>query len=96
MIQAMGGMMSVTGEADGQPLKIGVALADVSTGLYAVNAIQAALIHQLKSGQGQYIDMALLDVQVATLANQQGVDLNEAIQRYADGCPKCQSIPCSC
>ena len=70
MIQAMGGMMSVTGEADGQPLKIGVALADVSTGLYAVNAIQAALIHQLKSGQGQYIDMALLDVQVATLANQ--------------------------
>jgi crotonobetainyl-CoA:carnitine CoA-transferase CaiB-like acyl-CoA transferase len=70
MIQAMGGMMSVTGEADGQPLKIGVALADVSTGLYAANAIQAALIHQLKTGQGQYIDMALLDVQVATLANQ--------------------------
>ncbi|MCP4387874.1 MAG: CoA transferase [Gammaproteobacteria bacterium] len=70
MIQAMGGMMSVTGEADGQPMKIGVALADVLTGLYAANAIQAALIHQQKSGQGQYIDMALLDVQVATLANQ--------------------------
>jgi len=70
MIQAMGGMMSVTGEADGEPQKIGVALADVTTGLYAANAIQAALIHQLKSGQGQYIDMALLDVQVATLANQ--------------------------
>ena len=70
MIQAMGGMMSVTGEADGEPMKIGVALADVLTGLYAANAIQAALIHQLKSGEGQYIDMALLDVQVATLANQ--------------------------
>jgi crotonobetainyl-CoA:carnitine CoA-transferase CaiB-like acyl-CoA transferase len=70
MIQAMGGMMSVTGEADGQPMKIGVALADVLTGLYAANAIQAALIHQRVSGEGQYIDMALLDVQVATLANQ--------------------------
>ena len=70
MIQAMGGMMSVTGAADGEPMKIGVALADVMTGLYAANAIQAALIHQLRSGEGQYIDMALLDVQVATLANQ--------------------------
>jgi crotonobetainyl-CoA:carnitine CoA-transferase CaiB-like acyl-CoA transferase len=70
MIQAMGGMMSVTGESDGQPMKIGVALADILTGLYAANAIQAALIHQMKTGQGQYIDMALLDVQVATLANQ--------------------------
>ncbi|MFA9419033.1 MAG: CaiB/BaiF CoA transferase family protein [Gammaproteobacteria bacterium] len=70
MIQAMGGLMSVTGEPGGQPMKVGVALADVMTGLYASNAIQAALIHQLRSGQGQYIDLALLDVQVATLANQ--------------------------
>ena len=70
MIQAMGGMMSVTGETEGQPMKIGVALADVLTGLYAANAIQAALIHQRATGAGQYIDMALLDVQVATLANQ--------------------------
>jgi crotonobetainyl-CoA:carnitine CoA-transferase CaiB-like acyl-CoA transferase len=70
MIQAMGGLMSVTGEADGEPMKVGVALADVMTGLYAANAIQAALIHQLRSGKGQYIDLALLDVQVATLANQ--------------------------
>ena len=70
MIQAMGGIMSVTGEEDGAPMKIGVALADVLTGLYAANAIQAALIHQQKTGVGQYIDMALLDVQVATLANQ--------------------------
>jgi crotonobetainyl-CoA:carnitine CoA-transferase CaiB-like acyl-CoA transferase len=70
MIQAMGGLMSVTGESEGQPMKVGVALADVMTGLYAANAIQAALIHQLRNGQGQYIDLALLDVQVATLANQ--------------------------
>jgi len=70
MIQATGGLMSITGAADGEPMKVGVALADVMTGLYASNAIQAALIHQLRSGQGQHIDLALLDVQVATLANQ--------------------------
>ncbi|WP_296055461.1 CaiB/BaiF CoA-transferase family protein [uncultured Amphritea sp.] len=70
MIQAMGGLMSVTGDADGQPMKVGVALVDVMTGLYACNAIQAALLHRNESGIGQYIDMALLDVQVATLANQ--------------------------
>jgi len=69
MIQAMGGMMSITGEADGLPMKTGVAIADILTGLYAANAIQAALIHQQKTGAGQYIDMALLDVQVATLGN---------------------------
>jgi crotonobetainyl-CoA:carnitine CoA-transferase CaiB-like acyl-CoA transferase len=70
MIQAMGGLMSVTGEADGEPMKVGVALADVLTGLYAANAIQAALFHQRATGEGQFIDMALLDVQVAALANQ--------------------------
>ena len=70
MIQAMGGLMSVTGSEDGEPMKVGVAVADIMTGLYASNAIQAALIHQLRTGQGQHIDLALLDVQVATLANQ--------------------------
>lgn len=70
MIQAMGGLMSVTGEPDGQPMKVGVALADVMTGLYAVTAIQAALLHREQSGKGQHIDMSLLDVQVAALANQ--------------------------
>lgn len=70
MIQAMGGLMSVTGEAEGPPMKVGVALVDVMTGLYACNAIQAALLHRRETGVGQYIDMALLDVQVATLANQ--------------------------
>jgi crotonobetainyl-CoA:carnitine CoA-transferase CaiB-like acyl-CoA transferase len=70
MIQAMGGMMSITGEAGGEPIKTGVAIADLLTGLYSANAIQAALLQRQKSGQGQYIDMALLDVQVAALANQ--------------------------
>ena len=69
-IQAMGGLMSLTGEADGPPMKAGVAVTDLMTGLYAANAIQAALRHRDRTGQGQHIDMALLDVQVATLANQ--------------------------
>lgn len=70
MIQAMGGLMSITGNEDGEPMKVGVAVADIMTGLYASNAIQAALIYQLRTGQGQHIDIALLDVQVASLANQ--------------------------
>lgn len=74
MIQAMGGLMSITGEQDGQPgagpQKAGVALADILTGLYAGNAIQAALLERERSGEGQHIDLGLLDVQVATLANQ--------------------------
>lgn len=74
MIQAMGGLMSVTGVPDGQegagPQKVGVALADVMTGLYASNACLAALANRNQTGLGQYIDLALLDVQVATLANQ--------------------------
>ena len=70
MIQAMGGLMSVTGEADGEPQKAGVAMADLLTGLYSANAIQAALLGRHQSGTGQHIDMALLDVQVAALANQ--------------------------
>ncbi len=70
MIQAMGGLMSVTGDTDGTPMKVGVAQVDVMTGLYACNAIQAALLHRERHGEGQYIDLALLDVQVSTLANQ--------------------------
>ncbi len=70
MIQAMGGLMSVTGEPDGSPMKVGVAQVDLLTGLYACNAIQAALLHRERNGSGQHIDLALLDVQVATLANQ--------------------------
>ena len=70
MIQGMGGLMSVTGEPDGDPQKVGVALADVLTGLYATVGVLAALAHRDRTGEGQYIDLALMDVQVACLANQ--------------------------
>jgi len=70
MIQGMGGLMSVTGEPDGMPMKVGVALVDVMTGLYAANAVQAALLSREQTGKGQHIDLSLLDVCVATLANQ--------------------------
>ncbi|KQZ95643.1 CoA-transferase [Rhizobium sp. Root564] len=70
IVQGMSGFMSITGEPDGQPMKAGVAVADIFTGIYSVTAIQAALIHTLRTGQGQHIDMALLDVQSAVLANQ--------------------------
>ncbi len=74
LIQGMGGLMSVTGRADGEegsgPQKVGVALTDIMTGLYATIAVQAALAERERSGLGQHIDLALLDVQVACLANQ--------------------------
>jgi len=70
MIQAMAGLMSITGETDGEPMKVGVAVADLSAGLYASNAILAALLHARASGEGQHIDIALFDVQAAMLANQ--------------------------
>ncbi len=70
IVQGMSGFMSITGEPDGQPMKAGVAIADIFTGIYAVTAIQAALIHAMKTGEGQHIDMALLDVMAAVLANQ--------------------------
>ena len=74
MIQGLGGLMSLTGRAEGEegagPMKVGVALTDIMTGLYSSSAILAALAHRDQSGEGQYIDMALLDVQVACLANQ--------------------------
>lgn len=69
MIQAMGGIMSLTGEPDGAPHKMAVAYADVLTGMYATNGILAALYHREKTGQGQFIDIALLDSQVAALWN---------------------------
>lgn len=73
LIQGMGGLMSITGEPDeqqGGPVKVGVAVTDIFTGLYAANAIQGALLERHQSGLGQYIDLALLDVQAAVLANQ--------------------------
>jgi crotonobetainyl-CoA:carnitine CoA-transferase CaiB-like acyl-CoA transferase len=74
LIQGLGGLMSITGLPDDQPgggpMKVGVALTDIMTGLYAANAIQAALAARERTGLGQHVDMALLDVQVACLANQ--------------------------
>ncbi|HKX40312.1 MAG TPA: CaiB/BaiF CoA-transferase family protein [Burkholderiaceae bacterium] len=70
MIQGLGGLMSLTGAPDGEPMKVGVALTDVLTGLHAVSGILAALAWRDRSGQGQHLDLALLDVQVSCLANQ--------------------------
>jgi crotonobetainyl-CoA:carnitine CoA-transferase CaiB-like acyl-CoA transferase len=70
MIQGMGGIMDLTGDPAGEPQKIGVAFADIFTGVYAANAILAALHGREKSGRGCHIDMALLDTQVSVLANQ--------------------------
>lgn len=74
MIQAMGGLMSITGAPEGtpgaEPMKSGVAVADLFTGLYAANGILAALFEAQRSGQGQHLDIALLDCQMAMLANQ--------------------------
>ncbi|VWC37236.1 L-carnitine dehydratase/bile acid-inducible protein F [Burkholderia arboris] len=73
IVQGIGGFMSITGERDGEPgggpQKAGVAIADLGTGLYSTIAVLAALAHRDRTGEGQYIDMALLDVQVALLAN---------------------------
>ncbi len=70
MIQGMAGSMSITGEPDGPPMKSGVAYADIFTGLHAVIGITAALFHRERTGVGQFLDLALLDSQVAVLANQ--------------------------
>jgi crotonobetainyl-CoA:carnitine CoA-transferase CaiB-like acyl-CoA transferase len=73
IVQGLGGLMSITGERDdlpgGGPQKVGIAAADIMTGLYSTIAILAAIEHRRISGEGQYIDMALLDVQVAAMAN---------------------------
>ena len=73
LIQGMGGIMSVTGDPDGQPTKVGVGIADVMTGMYATVAILTALRVRDATGQGQHIDMALLDTQISWLINQ-GLD----------------------
>ena len=70
IIQGMAGLMSVTGEVDGQPQKVGVAVTDVFTGVYSATAILAALIQRGSTGQGQHIDMALMDVATSIMANQ--------------------------
>jgi crotonobetainyl-CoA:carnitine CoA-transferase CaiB-like acyl-CoA transferase len=70
MIQGLSGLMSITGEPSGDPMKVGVAFADIFTGLHAVIGITSALYHRERTGEGQFLDLALLDSQVAVLANQ--------------------------
>ncbi|AHM03277.1 L-carnitine dehydratase/bile acid-inducible protein F [Roseibacterium elongatum DSM 19469] len=70
IIQGMSGVMSVTGDPSGQPQKVGIAVTDILTGLYSVNAILAALRLRDQTGQGQHIDMGLFDVATAFMANQ--------------------------
>ena len=86
MIQGMGGIMSLTGEPEGEPVKVGVAVADVMCGMYASTAILAAIRHRDQGGGGQHIDLALLDTQAAWLVN---VGLNyltsgDVPQRYGN------------
>ncbi|PKB14609.1 crotonobetainyl-CoA:carnitine CoA-transferase CaiB-like acyl-CoA transferase [Novosphingobium kunmingense] len=84
LIQGMSGVMSVTGRPDGEPgegpLKTGIPISDLSTGLYATISILAALNHRYRTGEGQYIDVALLDSQVALLANQASGWLNGGVE----------------
>ena len=82
IIQAMAGLMSITGEPGREPQKAGVAVADIFTGLYAVIAIQAALRHAQATGEGQHIDMALYDTQISVLANQ---NLNYLVSGVSPG-----------
>jgi succinate--hydroxymethylglutarate CoA-transferase len=69
MVEAEFGLMHITGSRDGPPVKVGVAVTDLTTGLYASNAIMAALLARGRTGRGQCIDISLSDCQTATLAN---------------------------
>ncbi|MGB8873159.1 MAG: CaiB/BaiF CoA-transferase family protein, partial [Desulfobaccales bacterium] len=89
MIQGMGGIMSFTGEPDGPPMKVGVAIVDITAGLFATSAILAALRHRDLTGEGQYLDIALLDATLAWLANVGSNYLvsGELPRRYGNGHP---------
>ncbi len=104
IVQGMGGFMSVTGEADGfpgaSPQKAGVAIADIFTGMYASTAILAAVVHRDRTGEGQYIDMALLDTQIAVMANVSSAYLcsDEIPHRWGNASPTIvpyQTLPTS-
>ena len=89
MAQGYGGMMSLTGEPDGMPMKVGVGVADVMCGMYATTGILAALHHRTKTGAGQHIDVALVDTQIAWLINE-GVNFltsGQVPQRRGNGHP---------
>jgi len=104
IVQGMGGFMSVTGEADGfpgsSPQKAGVAIADIFTGMYATSSILAALAYKNHTGKGQYIDLALLDTQIAVMANVASAYLcsNETPKRWGNASPTIvpyQTLPTS-
>ncbi len=89
LIQGMGGIMALTGPTDGEPYKVGVGIADLMTGTYAVIGILAALRHRDRSGEGQYLDMALFDTQIAWLSNagQYYLTAGEPTPRTGNGHP---------
>jgi formyl-CoA transferase len=104
IVQGMGGFMSVTGEADGfpgaSPQKAGVAIADIFTGMYATTSILAAIAHKNHTGEGQYIDLALLDTQIAVMANVASAYLcsDEIPKRWGNASPTIvpyQTLPTS-
>jgi crotonobetainyl-CoA:carnitine CoA-transferase CaiB-like acyl-CoA transferase len=79
IVQGVGGIMSITGPAGGEPVKVGVAIADIATGLYATIAILAALFHRERTGQGQVVESTLIGAQLALLANQASNTLNAGV-----------------
>ena len=104
IVQGMGGFMSVTGEADdfpdASPQKAGVAIADIFTGMYATTSILAAIAHKNHTGEGQYIDLALLDTQIAVMANVASAYLcsDEIPKRWGNASPTIvpyQTLPTS-
>ncbi|MCK7596972.1 CoA transferase [Microbulbifer sp. CAU 1566] len=97
MIQGMGGLMSLTGVPEGEPgagpQKVGVAVADLMTGMYAVSGILAAVIHRDRTGEGQQLDLALLDTQVAWLANQAQNYLTSGVSPQRQGTAHPNIVP---
>lgn len=98
VVEAQGGIMSITGAADGEPAKVGVAIVDVTTGLHAASAILSALHHRNRTGQGQYIDLALFDTQLSWLINIASSYLvsQQPPRRYGNGHPSIvpyQTVP---
>lgn len=87
VIQAQGGLMSITGPADGEPFKVGVAIVDITAGLYAVVSILAALHYRQRTGQGQFVDIALFDSQLGWLANVASAYLQTGLtpRRFGNG-----------